>query len=313
VQAQYDFEGVNMSDAQPKAPEDWRNFSTQFPIGACCLKRDGLKLLYRILNERQKEYRDKVLSRELQRSNETEQAFQQRKASAYNAFVVSVTISADNGERLTGNREEIFDDVNFPTQLRSVLYSTQSVPSAVLNHVPQDRATLFLDFSRPPMFDFSRLPTLPTPNESNFKIEAVSESWFAATKAKLVDFFNERRSGYEWLHRAGIYDILLFVIGLPMAVWTCARLQDMVPTIGSLDTIPKGLIYCYTFLATLLIFRTLFSYSRWVFPKIEIESEARGSPLRHRAVWAVVMAGILLPALYDVIKALVGAVLHLSK
>ena len=302
-----------MSDAQPKAPEDWRNFSTRFPISACRLKRDGLKFLYRILNERQKEYRDRVLSREPQHPNETEQDFKQRKASAYNAFVVSVTISAENGEMLTGNKEEIFDDVNFPARLRSVFYSTQSVPSAVLNHVPQDRAMLFLDFSRPPMFDFSRLPTLPTPNDSNFEISAVSETWFSATKAKLVDFFNERRSGYEWLHRAGIYDVLLFVIGLPMAVWACARLQGMVPMIANLDTIPKGLVYCYTFLAVLLIFRTVFSYSRWVFPKIEIENDARGSPLRHRAVWAVVMGGIFLPALYDVIKALADSVLHLSQ
>jgi len=136
----------------------------------------------------------------------------------YNAFVVSVTITAENGELLTGNREEIFDDINIPTRIRSVFYSTHSVPNAVLKFLPQDRITLFLDFSQPPILDFSRLPTLPTPNESNFEISADSESWFAASKVKLAEFFNERRSGYEWFHRAGVYDVLLFVIGFPLGV-----------------------------------------------------------------------------------------------
>jgi hypothetical protein len=290
-----------------KVPGDWRNFSTRYPITACRLKRDGLKLLYRILNERQKEYRDKILTIEPQRQNETDEAFRQRKASASNAFVVSVTITAENGETLTGNREEIFDDVNFPTRLRTIFYSTQSVPHAVLNHMPQDRVVLFLDFSQPPILDFSRLPTLPTPNESNFEINAISESWFATTKTKLVDFFDERRSGYDWIHRAGAYDILLFILGVPTAVWACARLQTIAPQIDSLGTIPKALIYAYTFLFSLNVFRTIFSYSRWVFPKIEIENDVRRSPLRHRAAWAAISAGVFLPALYDLAKVVVSS------
>ena len=38
------------------------------------------------------------------------------------------------------------------------------------------------------------------------------------------------------------------------------------------------------------IFRGLFTYSRWVFPKIEIYSET--SPPRHRGVWFAIMVGI---------------------
>lgn len=302
-----------MSDMSTKTPEEWRNFSTRYPLTACRLKHDSLKLLYRILNERQKEYRDRILAVEPQRQNETDEAFRERKASASNAFVASVTITAENGEMLTGNREEIFDDVNFPTRIRSIFYSTQSVPQGVLNHVPQDRVVLFLDFSQPPMLDFGRLPTLPTPNESNFEINAINESWFAATKARLVGFFDERRSGYNWIHRAGVYDILLFMLGLPVAVWSCARLQTIAPQIDSLDTIPKALVYSYAFLLSLIIFRVLFSYSRWVFPKIEIDSDAKRSPLRHRAAWAVIIVGVFLPALYDLVKVVGSYVLHLVK
>lgn len=299
-----------MNDALPQTPKDWRNFTTRVPIAACRLKRDGLKRLYRILDERQREYRDKILRGLSQMPEESPEEFRLRRNRVSEAFVVSVTISAESGELLNGNREEIFDDTNFPTKLRSVFYSTQSVPRAVLNHIPQDRISVFLDFSQPPLLDLGRLPTLPTLNESNFEIDSDTESWFVTTKAKLATFFDERRVDYDWIHRAGMYDILLFTAGMPFAVWACVKLEAAFPKVDSLNVVPRSLAYAYTFMIALILFRAMFSYSRWVFPKIEIESEVRRAPFRHRTAWAVVVSGLALPALYDVAKAILASALH---
>jgi len=59
------------------------------------------------------------------------------------------------------------------------------------------------------------------------------------------------------------------------------------------------------FFGGLFIFRGVFTYSRWVFPKIEIQSEA-SPPLRHRAVWAAIMIAVFSAAIWDGIKALLG-------
>jgi hypothetical protein len=295
-----------LTDSVPKTPAEWRNFQTRYPITACRLKRDGLKVLYRLLDERQSEYRGKVMSGLSQMTNETADAFRERRTKVFNAFVVSVTITAENGQVLTGNNERVLDETNLPSQIKSVFYSTHTVPHAVLSHLSQDRLTLFLDFSQPPMWDFNRLPTLSTPNESNFEVTASNESWFVTTRTKLVDFFEERRSGYEWLHRGGIYDILLAIFGLPLAIWACVRLEALVPSIDTLWILPRALIYIYTLYMTLALFRVIFSYSRWVFPKIEMENVVRRSPLRHRAAWAVVLVAIFAPAIYDTLKAIVG-------
>ena len=268
-----------MSDAAPKPPEEWRNFTTHVPITACRLRHDGLKRLYQIINEKQKEYRDKVLIRLSQTQEETPDQFREWKRSVKEAFGTSVTIAGTNGELLTGNNEKIFDDINLPPSLKSVFYSTQSVPKAVLKHLPEDRITVLLDFSQPPILDFSRLPTFPTPNESNFEIAANSESWFSATKVKLAEFFSERRTGYDWIHRAGTYDILLFVVGLPLAVWASVKVGAVLPSTASMNILPRALIYSYVFLAALFLYRAFFSYSRWVFPKVEIETQARKTPL----------------------------------
>jgi hypothetical protein len=61
--------------------------------------------------------------------------------------------------------------------------------------------------------------------------------------------------------------------------------------------------YVYIFIAALFLFRGLFDYSRWVFPKIEIQTDA-SPPLRHRAIWLAIMAAVFGGAIWDTIKAL---------
>jgi hypothetical protein len=295
-----------MSDVPVMTPAEWRNFGTRFPITACRITREDLKRLYKLINERQAEYREKIVAIQSQQSQETPEAFAARRRRVYNAHVTSVTIEAKNGERLTGNNEQIFDAVTYWADVKSVFFSTQSVPQAVIGVVPQDRVALFLDFTQPPALDFSKLPTLPTQNESNFEIAAVDEAWFILTKTRLVEFFEQRRSGYNWIHDAGVYDILLMVFGLPLGVWGTVKVESIIPAIDYVGAFPRVLIYCYSFLASLTMFRVMFSYARWVFPKVEIETQGRMNPLRHRAVWAVILGALVLPAFYDAVKACVG-------
>jgi hypothetical protein len=204
---------VGLSNNIAKPPEAWRNYSTNVPVPAFRIKRDELKRLYQLIHSKQVEYRDKLLSSLSKTTSESDGEFAARRERVNNAFVTSVSVTGLNDEVVHGNNKMIFDSSAFPDHLKSILISTKSVPQAVLNFVPLCNVTLFLDFSRSPLFDFSRLPTLPTPNESNFAIAADDESWFAATKSRLSQFFKDRRTSTEWLHRAGIYDALLIFIG----------------------------------------------------------------------------------------------------
>lgn len=290
------------------SPESWRNYNATVPIVACLLGKDDLKNLYKIIDEKQREYRDGILNTLYQMENEAQEAFEKRKSDVCSAFVTSVTITGTNDEIVTGNSEKFFDSASVPTFIRSVFYSTQAVPSVVLNHVPLDRITVMLDFSRPPLLDFGRLPTLPTPNDSNYQISANNESWFAATKKKLDAFFYERRTGFNWLHRSAVYDVLLLFLGLPGAIWTSCRLESYFSGISKLPIFLSSIVYVYVFVLSLTCFRILFSYSRWVFPKMEIESAVRASPLRHRSMWGILLVGVLGTILYDVIKALMPIV-----
>jgi hypothetical protein len=171
--------------------------------------------------------------------------------------------------------------------------------------MPSCNIIVFLDFSRPPLFDFSRLPTLPTPNESNFAISADDESWFSATKVRLSQFFSERRTSTDWFHRAAVYDILLVFTGLPMAIWLAYRVVGGI-TDGRSPPIIISILYVYVFFAAIQLFRILFSYSRWVFPKVELDTES-GSPLRHRGIWGGIFLAIAGSFLSDFLKSFFGS------
>lgn len=120
---------------------------------------------------------------------------------------------------MTGSNEQFVASQNLPDNIVTVFYTTIAGPSAIgLGEQQQaHRATLLLDFSRPTVFDFSKLPTFATENATQLHIFSASESWFAALDKRLNDLFNDRRTGFDWLHKPGIYDQLLLLIGLPFA------------------------------------------------------------------------------------------------
>ena len=242
----------------------------------------------------------------VRQENEAEEEFLKRKAFVSNSFITTVTITTATGVMLHGNEDKFLEKDNLPDNIKHIFFSTATAPKTINNFIPQCTIIVFLDFTQPPIFDFTRLPALPTQNESNFEIKSDLEGWFASTNANVKDYFNSRSTRTDWLHRGGIYDAFLFVLGVPFAIWFCYHLSQIIEAKQSIPLFIKVGLYTYTFLLALNFFRLLFSYSRWVFPKVELEGIQASSPLRHRGIWAVILGGITATFLYDVGRALVG-------
>jgi len=283
-----------------KPPQDWRNFADKVPLSAMVLNKGDLKRLYKIINDKQIEIRDRFMPVLAQQQTETSGDFEARKKRVYDTFVTSMTIQRFNGEYLHGNDESFLDEANLPDEIRSIFFSTSSVPSSI-GIPPISRIVVLLDFTRPPLLDFSRLPNLPTPNESNFEVASDSEDTFAGARARLLDFFETRKAKVNWLHGGAIYDIALFVLGFPFALWVVYRASGLLDAAGNLPNILVSAVFVYIFFLSLNLFRMFYLYSRWVFPKVELSDE-RSSPLRHRGVWAVITLGVCSAAIWDVVK-----------
>jgi hypothetical protein len=101
-----------------------RTFTITSPIKACRLRRDDLKRLYRIFNDRQIEHRDSILPLLTQLPTETPEQFQERKTRVTNAFVVHANITGTNNEIVSGAGEHFLDSENMPDNILMFFLTT---------------------------------------------------------------------------------------------------------------------------------------------------------------------------------------------
>jgi hypothetical protein len=298
---------MQMATVLPSAPttnpnEAWRNYNKGVSLHSCKLSIDDPKRLYRIINEKQKELGDVAVAGLKQTADETPEAFQERRNRVRDAYITTARITGFDNEMVTGHGESIFDSALLPERIMSIEYDTVFSPMANLNVTPNNRVVLLIDFSRPTVFGRG-LPAEPTPNNSNWAVSAESEAWSTSLNARLEGFFKERRTHIDWLHRSNTYDALLLVIGVPLTLWATSRIGNAITFRLHLASAVQTALYIYLFFLFLNVFRWMFSYGRWVFPKIELESR-NSAPSRHRAVWSALVFGILVAAIWDAIKAL---------
>jgi len=199
-----------MADVESNPNETWRNYTKQVSIQSCRLHVEDLKRLYRLINDKQLEAGSDAVARLWKTENEAQEQFEARRRRVKDAFITTVRIKGTNAEVVTGHGEVFFDSGLLPETIASVEYDTAFSPKAQLNFTPNDRASAFLDFSRPTIFG-SGLPSEPTPNNSNWFVTAQTEGWSTSLSARLEHFFAERKTPVEWLHRSNTYDGLLIV------------------------------------------------------------------------------------------------------
>jgi hypothetical protein len=187
-----------MADATPSnlvafnPNETWRGFTKRASIETCRLRGDDFKRLYRIINDKQIEYGERIVRGLFKREDETPEQFQLRYVTVKNAFITTVSITGMNGDVISGHGESFFDSPLIPERIKSILYDTSFSPNAQLNHTPTDRVSVLLDFSRPPLFNLGAFASAPTPNESNWFVSAGTESWFTSLCSRLQEFFSQR-------------------------------------------------------------------------------------------------------------------------
>jgi hypothetical protein len=238
----------------------WSHHGVNAPIGPSRIAYEDVKRLFDIIESKQQEEAKEILSLLAQQPSETEEQFAARRIRVRNAYVTLVTIGAANGEAITGSDRTIFDSPMVPDRILSILMDTANGPKSI-NVTPRNWVSLFLDFGQPPVINLGVMPSAPTANGSNYRISASSESWATSLNSRIREYFNDRKTAYTWLHQRGCYDALVILLGLPLALWCCFRLSNILPSSGG-PAILISAVYVYTFFLTLILFRAFFDYTR---------------------------------------------------
>jgi hypothetical protein len=272
-------------------------------ITSFSLDKDNMRKFCNILQERSTAAGE-IEVQKFDRGNKTEEQYQENLKTLRESFELRITVNGINGEELYGPIDEVFNSANFPDNVKSLYVNSDHVLRVVHNYYPLNSFEVFLDFSKPAIFDFSLMPNQGTPNEANYQVQGYDATWVNGVFNEITSFIKQRSSTLSIVHNHSVYDVLLWVLGFPLAFWICFKLSSNIERIGvGTNAFFKNAIYLYCFIAALFAFRILFHYLRWVCPLVEYRSK-ENKILAHRIVLGALLIGIVSTFVTDMIKAL---------
>ena len=272
---------------------------------SCSLTKSDLRRLCDILQERAHTAANHEVTN-FQQGQQTNEEYEKNRGLVRESFVLRITVTGHDGRELFGTIAEVFDSPNFPEQVKSLYVNSGTLLKAVHNYIPRNSFEVYIDFSRPAVFDFTIFPSQQTPNGSRMSVEGFEASWANGLFHELERFFESKSAPLEILHRHSVYDIMLWFAGFPLGFWLCFKLAPLIVQIEArTSSFVSAASNVYIFLAALFLFRALFHYVRWVFPIVEYKHDGSRT-LIHRTVLSTLALGLIGSVVYDVLKAAIA-------
>ncbi|TFH42605.1 MAG: hypothetical protein E4G94_05995 [ANME-2 cluster archaeon] len=270
-------------------------------ISSFSVTKEDLLKLFQILQERSHAAGDIEVAN-FKKLDQSDEDYEKNKKTLKEGFNLRPTIVSADGKELIGNFKDIFESPNFPDQIKSI-YVNSEIPLKVgYNYYPANSFELFLDFSKPDLFNLSFLPSQATPNESNIAVQGYDATWSHGVFNEFNSFVKNCPSKMALLHRHSVYDFLVWILGLPFGFWMSYKFSGILNKIfGGLSSFVLNGSYVYVFLASLVFFRLLFHYARWVWPLVEHKS-SKNRAIKHQIILGAIALGILTAFFVDLIK-----------
>lgn len=216
---------------------------------------------------------------------------------------------AGNGDSMQGLGIPKTDERTFPDDLRSLFVSNAAYAEEAIKARPMNTVEVFLCFDKPSLnIDLQTLPSNPTENRSGINVAGRDEDWVISTAQKIEEFFKKRRTMRPIIHGSGAYDYIIYLAFLPAVIWL--YYNNAMPVNHWLEQqsiLLNVILGIYGLLLSLLFARFLFQYARWLFPPMEYYKRSRIGAYIHRSVATIVVTGVVVNALYDLVKALVAS------
>jgi hypothetical protein len=276
-------------------------------IAACTFSKADLKTLCEKLQESSYEAAEEEMSHYRPLDRPPEQVLADREALGL-GFELQVVVQGIGNKVVAGTIPVVFNSPRFPDKVKSLYINTQQNLKDLYNWLPRNHFQLFLDFTKPGIFNLSLSPSGSTPNASSIRVSGLDSTWVNGVYSEVTNFIKRKETRRRFLHRHSVYDVLLICGGFPFAFSIVYKLSGLINSLfGEHSGILKSAAYVYVFYFSLLLFRILFDYARWIFPIVEYK-ESNGAAQKHRAILVLLVLGVLVNLLYDVFKIVTGLI-----
>lgn len=269
------------------------SFEKQTRVASCVVDIDVLRRIHRELSTGSDEAARLEMARHAQLANAPPAANvpQQQMDYAQIRSLYSVMIIARglHGEQIMSLDPAVIDEGRLPKPLASIQFDIGSFYQLGRNMLAPNRATVRLDFTKPPFFDFSNPSQAPTQNDSIIHVAGNDSMWVSGIYEKMVTTLRHGRVRTGWFHSRYTYDILLFILGLPASLAAASLISSMIPGIF----IKQLAAFLFAVLLSLVVFRLAFSAVRWLLPVIEFSGLPQPLHRQVRLVISTVVLGVI--------------------
>ncbi|WP_243369346.1 hypothetical protein [Microvirga solisilvae] len=276
-------------------------FSIQQSLRGYDFDVDTLRRLYRNLSRVLAEHADSIVKGLSKPDDETQEEWEVRKQRfRREAFRVTVSVISDDGANHFGDDISIFDALNMPRVVKTVFYTNNTAYKALVGTDVPDKFDILIDFSKPPLLDWSNLLSAPTPNNSNVSVSSFNSMFKNTILSEVISSLSAKRKLSSAFHQAFIYDAFLYFAAVPYAFYLTSKLSNS----AWIKTYPiewRVPLYVYAFLLIASGYRFLFSYFKWAFPINTLKGNDDASS-KHRGFFTFIVAALLGAAVYDAAK-----------
>ncbi|NOY16955.1 MAG: hypothetical protein GXP23_08500 [Gammaproteobacteria bacterium] len=290
---------------QAKTDIQW--FDENIPIRGCQLTLPQIKAAYRELALLTKKEGETIVA-SLEKTEEmSEEDFtKHNQLLKDDAFRITVSIIGFGGETAYGETKDIFDSDDLPIPVKTIFFTNVNSYKRHSNgQEPQNRFNLCIHFGKPPLFDPNPLVSEPTENYSEVKIQAADVGYFRAVQNIVSNKLRSNKKWYSFIHEKFAYDIGLWFIALPYALYWITIYSDYFFPSDSKYASFRIAFYIYGLGLSLIGYRALFGYIKWAFP-VNILEENKDRATRHRLMLGAILFSLIVSGVKSVMGTVVG-------
>ncbi len=233
---------------------------------------------------------------------ETEKQFSEKKEFLLDdAFRITVSIEGYKGKNVYGENENVFDSPQLPSPIKMIYFTNETAYSRNANgDSPPNRLSFKFNFDKPQIFDPSISVSQPTPNDSEVSVLAHELGFFGAVE-NIVNQLNTPRRWHSLIHGRFTYDVGLWFLFMPLALFFITILANHLLTFQGDQITIRIAFFVFCLGVSLMVYRGLFDYMRWVFPVIALE-ENKDSATRHRLIFSGIISFIFFSSLVAIVN-----------
>lgn len=268
-----------------RKPISW--YDDVISVRGCHISLENIKDLFRDLQSINSQFGEKIIAQLNKRENMTDDQWKIHKEHLLSdAFCLTTTINTERDIQIYGENISLFDDSNIKYPIKSIFFTNvNSYKRNANGDEPINRFTVFVDFSKPAIFDPNILVSSATPNNGRITISAQDIMFFNAVQKSVEKHITSKKSWYSPLHQNFSYDLGMWLFALPISLYFSTFYMNEIIPENSQFSLFRWPLFLYFGGLSLIIYRTVIAYAKWAFP-VNVLVENKDTAYKHRLALA---------------------------